>query len=79
MRLQLWVSDRNSVARKCAKLCATVLKFLADYRARKSQLRASKIHLRWKPYLQLIGDKKKPWTYSEYFLSICYLLHYLNI
>ena len=58
MRLQLWVSDRNSVARKCAKLCATVLKFLADYRARKSQLRASKIHLRCKPYLQLIGDKK---------------------
>ena len=46
------VSNRNSVARNCAKLRATVLELRAILRSLQgSQLRASKIHLRWKPYL----------------------------
>ena len=37
------VSNRNSVARNCTKLRAIVMSLQG------SQLRASKIHLRWKP------------------------------
>ena len=44
------VSDRNSIARNCAKLHANFLELRAIFWSlRGSQLRANKIHLRWKP------------------------------
>ena len=55
------VSNHN-----CAELHATVLKLRAIFRSLLgSQLRASKIHLRWKPYT---GDRWK--GYYEFFFRI---------
>ena len=49
--LRLRVSNRNSVAHNCAQLFWNCVKLRAIFRSLQgSQLRASKIHLRWKPY-----------------------------
>ena len=55
----IWVSNLNSVTRNCAQLCRIMRKCSRNARkSQGSQLRASKIHLRWKPYFKLTVETR---------------------